>query len=283
MKSSIVKFYFLISLLLFSCVSYGQYIDLSGAWQSSSGNSFNVVMVRNGFVYNNFSSLDLINANYQGDNAYIADGFFNGNRFTNYFYALNYNTIKVYTSHNGKINYWYRLYECGVATNKFNFVYSNQRGANWCWAACVQMILNYYGVSIAQEQIVQRTFGSDYWGNLPDWPGRFSDISANLNNWSVDNYGYYYQVASTCYNGPPNADWLVSELELQHPVFIGYETGYGGHAVLITACTYIVVDGVKNIRTITVRDPSPGGGKLTYNGYDLAPHITAHWYIRVSR
>ena len=49
----------------------------------------------------------------------------------------------------------------GIPTETFNFVASTQRSTNWCWAASIQMTLNYYGVAITQEEIVARTYGTD--------------------------------------------------------------------------------------------------------------------------
>ena len=35
-----------------------------------------------------------------------------------------------------------------------------QRMENWCWAACIQMVLNYHGLYVDQQDIVTRIYGA---------------------------------------------------------------------------------------------------------------------------
>ncbi|HEY0896638.1 MAG TPA: papain-like cysteine protease family protein, partial [Sphingobacteriaceae bacterium] len=46
----------------------------------------------------------------------------------------------------------------GITARQFNYFASTQRNTEWCWAASIQMLFNYYGVDISQEQIVARSF-----------------------------------------------------------------------------------------------------------------------------
>ena len=80
----------------------------------------------------------------------------------------------------------------GIKTENFNYYASSQRNSNWCWAASIQMILNYYGVNITQEQIVEKSYGKSTNGNLPNWTGSFNVITSNLNKLSADNDGEKY-------------------------------------------------------------------------------------------
>ncbi len=188
----------------------------------------------------------------------------------------------------GQFTYGQQLTYVGIPTNKFNYFASSQRNTNWCWAASLQMIFNYYGVSITQEQIVKRSYGVDPYGNLPNWAGSFPVITANLNNWNVDNKGRQYVVEATLNLGAPTPAYLIQELTAQHPVLIGYQSGpNSGHAVVITACSYIQTNYGPNIQSIVVRDPYPTPqnvateGRVEYPGLNLANLIQAHWYIRV--
>ncbi|SIS63791.1 papain-like cysteine protease family protein [Chryseobacterium gambrini] len=176
----------------------------------------------------------------------------------------------------------------GIASNNFNYFAVDQHQTNWCWAASLQMIFNYYGVSIAQEQIVQRSFGADPYGQLPNWAGNFPVITANLNNWSIDNNGHYYQVSASLNYGAPTPQYLIQELAAQRPVLIGYKSGpSSGHAVVITACSYIQTAYGPMIQSIVVRDPWPtpqtiaSNGRMEYFGSSLASVIDVHWYIRI--
>ena len=47
----------------------------------------------------------------------------------------------------------------GITARKFNYFASTQRNTEWCWAASIQMLFNYYGIDISQEQIVARSAG----------------------------------------------------------------------------------------------------------------------------
>ncbi len=170
-----------------------------------------------------------------------------------------------------------------------NFRYSQaQRNSNWCWAASIQMIFNYYGVDIAQEDIVARSYGTDRYGSLPNWTGNFEVITNNLNNWNIDRRGRSYTVGASLQYGAPNAAYLVQELSAQRPVLVGYNSGNGGgHAVVITALSYIQTPYGPQIQTIIVRDPWPSqqniasSGRNEYPAANFANAITAHWYIRV--
>ncbi|MGZ3753283.1 MAG: C39 family peptidase [Mucilaginibacter sp.] len=176
----------------------------------------------------------------------------------------------------------------GIPSESFNYFASSQHNSNWCWAASLQMIFNYYGVNITQEQIVARSYGVDPSGNLPNWTGNFEVITENLNNWSVDNNGRRYGVQAIFNQGAPTPIYLIQQLTLQHPVLIGYQSGpNSGHAVVITACSYIETYYGPVIQSIVVRDPWPSeenvanDGRVEHTGIDLARLIQAHWYILI--
>jgi hypothetical protein len=176
----------------------------------------------------------------------------------------------------------------GIGSDTFSYFASPQHNSNWCWAASIQMIFNYYGIAITQEQIVARSYGVSSSGLLPDWTGSLDVITANLNNWSVDNGGKQYTVRAYCYPGPPTPTYLIQELYLKRPVLIGYQSGpNSGHIVVITACSYINTDNGPLIESIVVRDPWPdednvaNQGRKEWTGIDLANKIQAHWYIVV--
>ncbi|MEZ4887671.1 MAG: papain-like cysteine protease family protein [Chitinophagales bacterium] len=177
----------------------------------------------------------------------------------------------------------------GIPSEKLNYIASAQENSQWCWAASIQMIFNYYGVDITQSQIVSRTYGTDYWGNLPDWPASFQTIHANLNNWSIDNNGQYYEVSAEMGMGTPTPAFLVEELSNNRPVIIGYNTGQGGHAVIVTAISYYPTAYGPQVQTIIVRDPWPSYsnlqslGRIEYDALSLATNTQAYWSVRIKR
>lgn len=177
----------------------------------------------------------------------------------------------------------------GIPSEQLNYIASSQQNSQWCWAASIQMVFGYYGVNITQSQIVSRTYGTDYWGNLPDWPASFQTIHANLNNWSIDNNGQYYEVSAEMGMGTPTPAFLVEELTNGRPLILGYNTGQGGHAVVVTALSYYPTVYGPQVQTIIVRDPWPSYnniqtlGRIEYDALSLATNTQAYWSIRIKR
>jgi hypothetical protein len=181
------------------------------------------------------------------------------------------------------------LYYVGIPSSYFNQVYAEQQASQWCWAACIQMILNYYGVSISQYDIVRRSYGRDPYGRLPNWAGSYDIITANLNNWGIDRNGTRYIVRASMGRGMPDPATLVDELANQRPVLLGYATGlWSGHAVVATAVKYSGYADDPFIYSVIVRDPRYNTLVTPYRGrYEYDPSLlrstAAYWYIRVQR
>ncbi len=185
------------------------------------------------------------------------------------------------------VNIHAQTQQVGIRTDMLNYAYSEQQSSQWCWAAGIQMILNYNGVNITQGDIVRRTYGSDRYGRLPNYSGTYDAITANLNNISIDRNGVRYRVIAEMGAGMPDPVRLLQELGNQYPVLVGYKTGrFQGHAVVLTAASFIgsVYDPV--LHTVTVRDPFPtrdniiNRGRKTYWG-DMLNEVEVYWYIRV--
>lgn len=175
----------------------------------------------------------------------------------------------------------------GVPREQFNYVASSQRNTQWCWAASIQMVLNYYGVNISQEDVVQRSYGAQV-----NQPANEAVITANLNNWNVDKSGQQYVVQASLNWGAPTPLYLVNELANGHPVMIGLNNpGGGGHAVVITACGYVPTPNGPYIQSLVIRDPWPDETTIPTEGRkeygpnqinSFVSRIRSHWYIRVN-
>jgi len=180
-----------------------------------------------------------------------------------------------------------KIFYVGIPAAKFNYVVSTQKKPQWCWAASIQMVLNYYNISINQNQIVERTFGRDAYGEQPNWAASLDKIHLNLNNWSIDNTGKRYIVNSQFGYGVPEPIFFIEELSQKRPVIIGYQSNTGGHAVVVTALSYYESEYGPIIRTIIVRDPLPdtdnrsSNGRVEYDAKTLADRMTAYWFVRV--
>lgn len=97
---------------------------------------------------------------------------------------------------------------------------------NWCWAACVQMVLDYYGLSVSQSRIVERAYGDDY-----DFTANKNDIIGALNGWYVNGY-----TVRANYERYKNAKTLIDAIASGRPLIIGLNERYTstGHAYVLT-------------------------------------------------
>lgn len=177
----------------------------------------------------------------------------------------------------------------GVRSDILNKNFAYQRNGMWCWAASIQMLLNSYGIAVTQESIVRQTFGLDAFGQLPNKPGSWLDMTANLNKKGIDYRGRHYYVESILQPGFPSPHLLYSELTNQHPILISFRSRPRmNHAVLVTAMN-VTDDGSNQIVSIVTRDPSPSHQNVSKNGrrewkaIDLAKRTDAHWIIRVHK
>lgn len=127
-----------------------------------------------------------------------------------------------------------------------------QRMHNWCWAACIQMVLNYHGVYVKQEEIVQRIFGA-----LVDAPANPQQILGALQGWAPDARGGYSEILADSRNLDPLS--VIQDLEYRWPLIVGLSgPGNTGHAYVLTAVQF-QVDQMNQpyIYRYVLRDPYP--------------------------
>jgi hypothetical protein len=183
--------------------------------------------------------------------------------------------------------YSQKLFYVGIPNSKMNYYSSVQQKPKWCWAASIQMLLNYYQVDIDQKQIVERTYGVNEQGESPDYPASIETVQFNLNHTGFDKKGRRYIVTAKSDFGPPIPQLLIDELSQKRPVVIGYQANFGGHIVLITAVSYYETPRGPLIRSIVVRDPMPElnnvyhQGRIEYEANTLASRIQVYWFVRV--
>jgi len=150
------------------------------------------------------------------------------------------------------------LWAAGIPSNEFEFFAApetdgHQRQSNWCWAACVQMVLNYRGVPVTQEQVVQRIFA----GAVPNVPGQPNQILEALSGWAFTRNGQPVILRSSpfAFDGSE----IVRDLAERWPIVVGVNMGNSGHAYVMTAVTYGVDQWNRPIfRSVILRDPWPG-------------------------
>lgn len=106
------------------------------------------------------------------------------------------------------------------------YCHHRQYKDNWCWAACVQMVLDYYGLSVSQSRIVERAYGDDY-----DFTANKNDIIGAINGWNVNGYTVY-----ASFERYKNAKTLIDAIANGCPLIIGMNEQYtsSGHAYVLT-------------------------------------------------
>lgn len=146
-------------------------------------------------------------------------------------------------------------YVAGVSSIDFFPVVANgrQRCPEWCWAASIQMILNYHGLFVNQEQIVNRIFGS-----LTCHTATIDDIREALSGWALDYRGGFSEIQSK--SELIESDDIVRNLGRKWPLLVCIDNGQGGGHALVMTAVYYSVDQENNaiIDKVVLRDPFPG-------------------------
>lgn len=149
------------------------------------------------------------------------------------------------------------LYIAGIPTNEFEYFAApqtagRQRGYQWCWAACVQMVLNYHGLYVQQEKVVQRVFGVSY-----DVAANLQQILYALSGWAPDTRGRYSQILAIPY--VLNNSQLITDLANKWPLIVGIPGNPIGHACVLTAVRYSLTNlNIPILHSAVIRDPWPG-------------------------
>lgn len=171
----------------------------------------------------------------------------------------------------------------GLSTDTLNYITAAQAQDMWCWAACVQTVLNWYGVPVDQGQVVTRVYG----GPINE-PGTDFAISASLNGWGFDSGGRRVVVQSHVTSGAPSLATLVRELARQRPVLVTLNQGFPvGHAVVITSISHVG----RCITSLAYRDPWPSPenretrGRVEVHGGEVSHFLSSvrsHWLVSAS-
>ena len=155
-------------------------------------------------------------------------------------------------------------YIAGVITSKFQYSVARQEKDNWCWAACIEMVLHYQGINVSQDDLVNQG-------------ANCSTITEAADGWSV---GSNEIIAWAEYEA--SADDLVEALAYKYPVIIGLDMpGQNtGHAYVLTAIYYKYDENV-NIRPykVILRDPwpySPSKEELSWNDFSSRINCIVH-------
>lgn len=143
----------------------------------------------------------------------------------------------------------------GVGPSRFQPYYRSQEQQTWCWAACIEMVLDYHGPNVNQNAIVRQVYGSDWNGRAPDAPASFAQVQGLLNQWGIDDDGDRFWVQATGAPGAPPPAWLDGELRNECPIIVLFFPAGPqlGHFVVVAGRYF---DG-RQITRLHIWDPYP--------------------------
>jgi hypothetical protein len=128
--------------------------------------------------------------------------------------------------------------------------FQEQTLPQWCWAACLSVIFNYWGHRVSQQTIVR-----SFYGGIVNMPGSNEQIMAGLNgNW-VDDDGRRFSVQGDTYGTNPMT--AANDLATGMPLIVCTQ----GHAMVLTNLTCNRnFSGQIQVTDAGVMDPWPGNG-----------------------
>jgi len=134
-------------------------------------------------------------------------------------------------------------------------IYQDQ--TQWCWAACADMVLNYYGAhNFHQCDCANWLFGLSICCDVPssficNQPCNIGDVCSLYDRWGL---------RCSYTEGSVLLATLQFELNHDRPVEIGYAwNGGGGHVILVTGWFKTSTDVV-----LVIKDPTTGSGTSLY-------------------
>jgi len=141
-----------------------------------------------------------------------------------------------------------------------------QEQSEWCWAACAQMVLRYYGnSSVRQCDLAAKLFGQgcceDPGSTLCNQPAQVQDIAGIYSDWGRPSKPKY--VSSSV-----PFSTLQAELNAQRPVEVGFIWNKGtGHQAIVCGWG---VDSTGPLLLVNDPDPRWGTGAIYYTNLVLA-------------
>jgi len=141
----------------------------------------------------------------------------------------------------------------GVSTADFQWFAARQAQPNWCWAACIEMVLKCHGVCISQAQIVDRLFGA-----LVDAPATLPQMLAMLSGLALHVSGRAAVLEATPHVYADSD--IVGDLAAGQPLILCLsQPGLNvGHSYVLTAVRFALnPDGAARLISGVLHDPSP--------------------------
>lgn len=150
----------------------------------------------------------------------------------------------------------------------------------WCWAACIQSMLEARGITIGQSAIVEAAYGRDV--NQPA-PG-FEGTVELLNRLTLNVGGEVWKVSAYARPRHPDPKWLFEELSNNDPVMIWFRAKDLDHAIVLTGGVSLVDRLGKFVgwRSLTAYDPLLNR-IMPIPGINIPRYVYGTFTIRVTK
>ncbi|HKK77909.1 MAG TPA: papain-like cysteine protease family protein [Saprospiraceae bacterium] len=149
-------------------------------------------------------------------------------------------------------------YLVGINTEEFQHLAANtlnggkQLRSNWCWAASIQMVLNYHGLPVAQGDLVKKIFGYAQ----PNQAANSQEILLALEGWQPTLEGQGQRVFAQRLSIDDRK--IITALAYKWPLIVGLVDEQGAHAVVLAGVEYRVLpDRGIQIYQVHLLDPWP--------------------------
>src|ERR1035437_1788722 len=171
----------------------------------------------------------------------------------------------------------------GIPSAQFNFVSAVQLRTEWCWAASVQMVLNWYDIPVRQTDVVNRVYHKTV-----DAAASENEITVALSGTAYDRTGHKVSLHAVRHHGTPPAELLIAELGHRRPMLMTLHSSRTMlHAVVVTSVEYIDSSQGVRITAMTLRDPNPTfhdrrtAGAVRVSGRELTQfvHAISSYYL----
>lgn len=167
------------------------------------------------------------------------------------------------------------IYWAAVKTAYFKEYVARQEEDCWCWAACVQMVLNYQGVDVDQEDLVRRAKGARV-----NQAGTAYDIQRAADGWRAGSHVIAAKIDNPYSITPQD---FIKDLIDKYPLIIGLQMpGQSvGHAYVLTGISFRHAGNTYHPVEVILRNPwpsSPSREKLSWSDFRRRVHTIVHVY-----
>lgn len=167
------------------------------------------------------------------------------------------------------------VYWAAVKTSYFREFVVRQEEDCWCWAACVQMVLNYQGVNVDQEDVVRRAKGMRI-----NEGGTAYDIQMAADGWNTGSHVIAARADNPFY---VTAQTFITDRIDKYPLIIGLDMpGQSmGHAYVLTGISFRKSGNTYQPVEVILRNPwssSPSREKLSWSEFRRRVHTIVHVY-----